>query len=118
MPSSEDYTLIWVGVSVKPKPTELSQALEGKHWLFRSARKAGLDSWCDSFDPVPGEDANYRILIGKRLATLGYKEGKTTYRISSKKLEQTLAKTRRRLSRLKRRATAKLYVLVHVEDVD
>ena len=118
MPSSEDYTVIWAGVSVSLKATEAERAVEGTHPLVQSARKAGLDSWCDSFDTDPAEGPSYCLLIGKHLATLGYKEGRTKYQLTPGRINRILTETARKLVRFKRNITPKLYVLVHVEDVD
>jgi hypothetical protein len=116
MPSSEDYTVVWVGISVNLKPTEVPRAVQGTHRLIRLAHEAGLDSWCDSF--VTDTAEGYCILIGKHLSTLGYKEGRTKYKLSTKRLHQILAETTCKLRHLKHTRPPKLYVLVHVEDAD
>jgi hypothetical protein len=118
MPSSEDYTLVWAGVYRPLRDSEAKRAAEGTHPLMKSAENAGLDCWYDSFETTPGRSSRGCLLIGKHLKTLGYKEGATKYQLSGKRLGDVLAETKRKFVQMKITMLPKIYVLVHIEDVD
>src|SRR5262245_29793312 len=82
MPSSEDYTVVWVGVCEELRPDEVDAADSGTHPLMRRARDAGLESWFDTFDVTPRGDRIFHLLIGARIEVLGYKEGTSRLAVS------------------------------------
>lgn len=116
MSSSEDYTLVWIGILIASKP-EAEAAAQGDHPAIRAARRYRLETWCETL-LVPGRGTKSCILIGKHVATLGYKEGVTEFRLSDKRIQRTLARMADKLRRLRIKQLPRLHILVHVEDVD
>lgn len=118
MPSSEDYTIVWAGVYQLLKENDVRQVARGTHPLMKLAREVGLECWYDSFEADPEQGSRPCLLIGSHLKTLGYKEGATKCELSAKRIGKTLATTKYKFRRMKLKNSPKIYVLVHIEDVD
>src|SRR5580765_6360433 len=116
MPSSEDYTIVWAGIYRRLTAVQNDQALQGNHSLIRAARKAKLGWWHDTFEVDPVKGDVYCLLVGRHVATLGYKEGQLRLRLSPKKSVDLLARLQAQLQGAGIRGTAAVHVLVHIED--
>jgi hypothetical protein len=117
MPSSEDYTLVWAGLYRRLAGHTLDDdRVESP--LERRAHKAGLQTWLDSFevDPVQGDIPC--LLIGRKIALLGYKEGRTRFAVSGTRLTSLLRTTAMKLRSIGIHASPRVHVLVHIEDTD
>jgi hypothetical protein len=115
MPNSEDYTIVWAGVYTKIDADNLENAQALAEPIVRAADQVGIEHWFDTFeiDEVSGDV--YSVLLGRHLATLGYKEGITTWSMDRPMLSEELL----RLEPLLRKAgftdPAKVHVLLHIE---
>lgn len=118
MPSSEDYTVIWAGIYHRLKDNEIGGADEGSHPLIRLSREARLEDWYDTFEIDPVEGDIYCILIGRHIATLGYKEGQTRLSLQKNEIREILDELEEQFSRNDIKEKPSLHVLVHIEDYD
>jgi hypothetical protein len=118
MPSSEDYTVVWAGIYRRLEADELSQVAARTHPLVQSASEVGLEFWYDTFEVDPVEGNVYCLLIGRHLATLGYKEGQTQWSLDGQEIIGLLDQLHQHLKLIEVWEKAQLYVFVHIEDVD
>jgi hypothetical protein len=114
MPSSEDYTVVWAGIYRRLPDADLED--EDETPLERRARRAGLQIWRDTFevDPVRGDIPC--VLVGRQVALLGYKEGRTRFATTSARLTTMLRRVSVRLRSIGIQTAPRLHVLVHIED--
>lgn len=114
MPTSEDYTLVWAGVYRRLRDSDTEEERETS--LERRARMAGLETWRDVFevDAVRGDVPC--VLVGRQVALLGYKEGRTRFAATPARLSTMLRTIAVRLRSISVHTPPRLHVLVHVED--
>lgn len=116
MLSGEDYIIVWVGVHRILSESDNNKILKGDFPLMALAHEVGVEVWHDTFEVDPMDRSAYSILVGKRLAILGYKEGRSHWNISAKKTVAELEIIGKKLAKLKVRQKPQLHVLLHLED--
>src|SRR5919108_2861747 len=114
MASNEDYTLVWVGVYRRTREFDEDDDDAPRTLLEQRARRARLQTWRDTFeiDPVKGEIPC--LLIGKQVALLGYKEGRTKFSITPERISLVLSAVETQLRSIGVRTKPQLHVLVHI----
>jgi hypothetical protein len=117
VPSSEDYTLIWVGHYRRVRNLREDDDAPMSP-LEAHARRARLQVWHDTFeiDPVTGDVPC--LLVGKQIGLLGYKEGRTKLSLDGRAIAAALHAVGKGLRTIGIRTPPRLHVLVHIEDVD
>ncbi len=116
MPNSEDYTVVWIGVSRIIEGDEVGRAEDGSHPLIEQARKVGLDHWFDTFDNTPEGDPVFSLLLGERLEILGYKEGRSQFSVTPDEITERSNRINQRLREIGVKGLAALHVLLRIED--
>lgn len=116
MASTEEYTLVWAGITHDlTGAQELDEIDGGSHPLVKAARKPGLDVFCDTFDVDPVDGEIYKLLIGKQISLLGYKEGVTSLALDTKDLNQWLDIVKQKLALAGIAGEPTVHILLHIQ---
>lgn len=113
--SSEDYTLVWLGVSIALSPNEVVQAQDGVHPLMECAKNVGLDQWFDQFMPDPSGNGIYFLLLGEKVDILGYKEGRNHCLLSPGEVQQRSDRINDALREIGLAITSSLHIFLRIE---
>ena len=105
---------MWAGVYRRLRDFDVEE--ESETPLERRARNAGLQTWRDVFevDAVRGDVPC--VLVGRQVALLGYKEGRTRFAATPTRLSAILRTIAGRLRSIGVHTPPRLHVLVHIED--
>jgi hypothetical protein len=113
--SSEDYTIVWVGVAhALVSPDEVEAVASGAHPLAAAAHRVGMETFVDSFAFDAAGEPQYTLLAGSRLALMGFKEGLTSLEVPEDRLWALLAGIREQCRDAGFAERPTLHVLLHI----